>query len=125
MSTAFRKGLMQTGTIEGQNATVEYHWLAGQYDRLPALMADLVRRPPNNLEAPGPPSKGRAPRRSAAKPTAPLREPSAPKRARPKQRIANLVAEPSETVTLPVKGPSNTRCTRFPKAASLAPEAAL
>jgi hypothetical protein len=53
------------------------------------------------------------------------REPSAPKRARPKQRIANLVAEPSETVTLPVKGPSNTRCTRFPKAASLAPEAAL
>jgi len=47
----------------------------------------------------------------------------APKRARPKQRIANLVAEPSETVTLPVKGPSNTRCTRFPKAAS--PQAAL
>jgi putative ABC transport system substrate-binding protein len=42
--TAFRKGLMQTGTIEGQNATVEYHWLAGQYDRLSSLMADLVRR---------------------------------------------------------------------------------
>jgi putative tryptophan/tyrosine transport system substrate-binding protein len=28
--TAFRKGLNQTGIIEGQNATVEYHWLAGQ-----------------------------------------------------------------------------------------------
>jgi len=41
---AFRKGLNETGTIEGQNATVEYHWLEGQYDRLPALMADLVRR---------------------------------------------------------------------------------
>ena len=41
---AFRKGLNETGTIEGQNVTVEYHWLEGQYDRLPALMADLVRR---------------------------------------------------------------------------------
>jgi putative ABC transport system substrate-binding protein len=41
---AFRKGLGETGHIEGQNVTVEYHWLEGQYDRLPALMADLVRR---------------------------------------------------------------------------------
>jgi len=41
---AFRKGLGETGYVDGQNATVEYHWLEGQYDRLPALMADLVRR---------------------------------------------------------------------------------
>src|SRR5437660_5501597 len=41
---AFRKGLNETGTIEGQNVTVEYHWLEGRYDRLPALVADLVRR---------------------------------------------------------------------------------
>jgi putative tryptophan/tyrosine transport system substrate-binding protein len=41
---AFRKGLSETGYIEDQNVTVEYHWLEGQYDRLPALMADLVRR---------------------------------------------------------------------------------
>jgi putative ABC transport system substrate-binding protein len=41
---AFRKGLDQTGYVEGQNVTVEYHWLEGQFDRLPALMADLVRR---------------------------------------------------------------------------------
>src|SRR5215467_12867662 len=41
---AFRKGLNETGTVEGQNVTVEYHWLEGQHDRLPALMADLVRR---------------------------------------------------------------------------------
>ena len=41
---AFRKGLSEIGVVEGQNVTVEYHWLEGRYDRLPALMADLVRR---------------------------------------------------------------------------------
>ena len=41
---AFRKGLNESGYVEGQNVTVEYHWLEGQYDRLPALLADLVRR---------------------------------------------------------------------------------
>jgi putative ABC transport system substrate-binding protein len=41
---AFRKGLNETGYVEGQNVTVEYHWLEGQYDRVPALVADLVRR---------------------------------------------------------------------------------
>ena len=41
---AFRKGLGETGYVEGQNVTVEYHWLEAQYDRLPSLMADLVHR---------------------------------------------------------------------------------
>jgi putative ABC transport system substrate-binding protein len=41
---AFRKGLNESGYVEGQNVTVEYHWLEGQYDRLSALLADLVRR---------------------------------------------------------------------------------
>jgi putative ABC transport system substrate-binding protein len=51
--TAFRKGLNETGTIEGQNATVEYHWLEGQYERLPSLMADLVRRRVAVIATPG------------------------------------------------------------------------
>src|ERR1700681_3626497 len=52
-ATAFRKGLNETGYVEGQNVTVEYHWLEGQYDRLPALMADLVRRRVAVIATPG------------------------------------------------------------------------
>src|SRR5262245_30605899 len=44
LGAAFRKALNETGYIEGQNVMVEYHWLEGQFNRLPALMADLVRR---------------------------------------------------------------------------------
>jgi hypothetical protein len=43
-AAAFTKGLSEPGYVEGQNVVVEYHWLSGQNDRLPALMADLVRR---------------------------------------------------------------------------------
>jgi putative ABC transport system substrate-binding protein len=50
---AFRKGLNETGYIEGQNVTVEYHWLEGQYDRLPALLGDLVRRQVAIIATPG------------------------------------------------------------------------
>jgi putative ABC transport system substrate-binding protein len=50
---AFRKGLNETDYVEGQNVTVEYHWLEGQYDRLPALVADLVRRRVAVIVTPG------------------------------------------------------------------------
>jgi putative tryptophan/tyrosine transport system substrate-binding protein len=41
----FRQGLKEAGYIEGENATILYHWAENQLDRLPALAAELVRRP--------------------------------------------------------------------------------
>jgi ABC-type uncharacterized transport system substrate-binding protein len=52
-AAAFTKGLNETGYVEGQNVVVEQHWLGGQYDRLPALMADLARRRVAVIATPG------------------------------------------------------------------------
>src|SRR6516164_7451526 len=50
---AFRKGLGESGYVEGQNVTVEYHWLEGQPNRVPALLDDLIRRRVAVIATPG------------------------------------------------------------------------
>src|SRR5262245_66559299 len=50
---AFRRGLGELGYVEGQNVAIEYRYALNQLDRLPAIMADLVRRPVALLGAQG------------------------------------------------------------------------
>jgi putative ABC transport system substrate-binding protein len=51
----FKRGLAETGYVEGQNVTIEYRWAEEHYDRLPGLATELVQRGVAVLAAPGSP----------------------------------------------------------------------
>src|SRR5262245_58403597 len=53
MIAAFRQGLAEPGYVDGRNVTIDYRWAEGQFNRLPALAAELVARRPAVLVAAG------------------------------------------------------------------------
>ena len=53
LAAEFRKGLSQTGVIEGKDAVIEYHWLDGHYEDIPAILNEAVRRHVAVIATPG------------------------------------------------------------------------
>jgi putative tryptophan/tyrosine transport system substrate-binding protein len=56
MAAAYRKGLEETGFVEGKNVLIESRWADGQYDRLPGFISDLIKSKVAVIMAGGPPA---------------------------------------------------------------------
>ena len=63
---SFRRGLGEVGFVEGQNVGIEFRWAEGQYDRLPELATDFVRRRVAVIVATGGPASGQAAKAATA-----------------------------------------------------------
>lgn len=55
-TAAFRRGLNETGFVEGRNITIDFRWAEGRFERLPSMAAELVRRPVSLILAQAPPA---------------------------------------------------------------------
>ena len=81
--SAFHKGLDESGYIGGENVTIESSWAEGQFDRLPALAADLVRRQVSVMVTNTPPGVLAAKSQTAPKAA---KKPAAAKKDKPKAK---------------------------------------
>ena len=88
---AFRKGLNETGYVEGRNVAIEYRWAEGRNERLPALAADLVQRQVSVLVALGGTASALAAKNATAAIPIVFRMPASP------HQIAVLTPRPGAT----------------------------